>query len=210
MNVYFVRHGESEANAARVTQPPDSLLSEVGRRQAELVAKRFLHMPVDRIVASPFERAKETAEIIQKGIPHVPLSYSELFIEQRRPSSIIGKSYDDQDVQKTIELWKKYADDPDWKYEDEENFTDLKVRAEQALYELTTLKYDHVLVVTHGNFLRVLFSSILFGPALTVRELAAVRRTLFPSNTGVTLCQYHFEKKEWSVVTWNDLAHLAE
>lgn len=210
MNVYFVRHGESDFNAKRAAQPPTSKLTELGQAQAHTIAERFVHMPVDCIVSSPFERAHHTATIIQEKISHVPLVLSDFFTEQKRPTSIIGKSYDDEILKKTYEAWREHAHEPEWHYEDEENFHDLKTRAEQALQYLTSLGHEHVAVVTHGNFLKFLFATILFGEELTVKEYAAITRALFPSNTGLTVCHYHKEGKRWQVITWNDLAHLAE
>ncbi len=39
--VYFVRHGQSLGNAAAIFQPPESPLSETGRRQAACIAARI-------------------------------------------------------------------------------------------------------------------------------------------------------------------------
>ena len=51
---YFVRHGESEANAARrFAGQSDSRLTERGRRQAEVVASALDHVAFDKIVATP-------------------------------------------------------------------------------------------------------------------------------------------------------------
>ena len=71
--IYVMRHCESEANrrdilAARQDYP----LSEGGHAHAELVAERFLReRSIDRIVASPLARARQTAEPFgrRSGIP---------------------------------------------------------------------------------------------------------------------------------------------
>ena len=66
---YFVRHGESEGNAARIfTGQTDSPLTERGRRQAEAVATELARVKVDRIVSSDLSRTRDTAEAIAK--PH--------------------------------------------------------------------------------------------------------------------------------------------
>src|SRR5512140_1208862 len=62
----LVRHGESEGNRDRTfTQSSDVPITAVGREQARatgaLIAKHF--RPA-RIVASPYARARQTAEII--------------------------------------------------------------------------------------------------------------------------------------------------
>jgi broad specificity phosphatase PhoE len=64
---YFVRHGESEANAARrFAGQSDSPLTERGRRQAEAIAEELADVKFDRIVSSDLSRTRETAEAIAK------------------------------------------------------------------------------------------------------------------------------------------------
>ena len=68
--IYFVRHGETVLNAQNIRQGADGSLTEFGRTQALETAKRF---PKHRgspqvIIASPFERTRETAEIIAKEL----------------------------------------------------------------------------------------------------------------------------------------------
>jgi len=65
-HLILVRHGESEGNRDRTfTQSPAVPLTPLGREQAGqaavLIAKQFVPR---RVVASPFARARETAEIV--------------------------------------------------------------------------------------------------------------------------------------------------
>jgi broad specificity phosphatase PhoE len=69
---YFVRHGESEANAAhRFAGQSDSPLTERGLQQAEAVAETLAAVRFDRIVTSDLSRTRDTAEVIarRQGIP---------------------------------------------------------------------------------------------------------------------------------------------
>src|ERR671931_644941 len=64
---YFVRHGESEANAAgRFSGRLDSPLTDRGRRQAEAVADALADVRFDRIVATPLSRSLDTALVIAR------------------------------------------------------------------------------------------------------------------------------------------------
>ena len=62
----LVRHGESEGNRDRTfTQHTDVPLTALGREQARAAAERIAkHYAPAGIVASPFARARQTAEII--------------------------------------------------------------------------------------------------------------------------------------------------
>jgi broad specificity phosphatase PhoE len=69
---YFVRHGESEGNAARIfTGQSDSPLTSRGRKQAAAVADELAKVKFDRIVSSDLSRSRDTAQVIAKrrGIP---------------------------------------------------------------------------------------------------------------------------------------------
>ena len=65
MEVYLIRHGESEANAGGYHSgwAPVSL-TEKGRSQARETAALIENVPFDRIIASDLRRAQETAHII--------------------------------------------------------------------------------------------------------------------------------------------------
>jgi 2,3-bisphosphoglycerate-dependent phosphoglycerate mutase len=66
--LYFIRHGESQANLDRVfagihRRAP---LTPLGQEQARVAGRAVLeaNMKIDQIVSSPLERARETAEIV--------------------------------------------------------------------------------------------------------------------------------------------------
>jgi len=67
--MYLVRHGQSFFNAAfnltRIDPGiPDPALTDLGRRQAEDVAETLAGSGIERLLASPYTRALETASII--------------------------------------------------------------------------------------------------------------------------------------------------
>lgn len=67
--VHCVRHGESEANVGASSRDPASIpLTETGRQQAEAIAARIDRAP-DRLVCSPFLRARQTAAPTQARFP---------------------------------------------------------------------------------------------------------------------------------------------
>lgn len=65
MTLLLVRHGESEGNRDRVVQGwHDSPLTELGRRQADLAARRLAGDGIAAIHSSPLRRARETADAV--------------------------------------------------------------------------------------------------------------------------------------------------
>jgi probable phosphoglycerate mutase len=71
VRVWLIRHGQSESNAGLPTNGPAvTPLTAIGREQAERVAGAFTEPPA-LIVASPFIRARQTAEPTRRCFPAV-------------------------------------------------------------------------------------------------------------------------------------------
>ena len=74
MKLYFVRHGESEANTRQIISNRESTfhLTALGEEQARTLAKKLRDVPFSSIFCSPVLRARETAQILSGsfGIPH--------------------------------------------------------------------------------------------------------------------------------------------
>src|SRR5690348_6784278 len=71
MRLYFVRHGESEANIANQFSNKNfenCPLTPNGREQAQQLAEKLKDIKLAEIYASPLLRARQTAEIL--GTPH--------------------------------------------------------------------------------------------------------------------------------------------
>lgn len=150
--LYFVRHAESEGNVGILRQGHSTPLTERGNEQAFLVAERFKNIEIDRIISSPQIRAKSTAEAIQK-VTNKPLDFSDLLIERKRPSIFEGKPKDIPEAVTADKEMKERFHETDWRYSDEENFSDLKKRALKFLEYVDTLPEENILLVTHGVFL---------------------------------------------------------
>ncbi len=205
MKVYFVRHGQTEFNANDQYQPLDSSLSAKGRQQAQFVAKRLTDIQIDIILSSNLRRAVQTAEIINEELQKEHIQLQELR-EAKRPSTFIGKNKTDHFVIDVLSHIEDRAEDPLWHYSDEENFSEVKSRAIGALHMIADRNESHVLVVTHGEFLRFILGILLIGESLTFPEYRHIQNVLKTTNTGITVC--HYEKNEWKLLTWNDHAHL--
>lgn len=205
MHIYFVRHGETDFNAQQLHQHQEVALSERGLLQAKSIAKRICQYPIERIIASPFLRTKQTAEVIQKET-NLPLEYNQVFTELRSPSEVHGKHHSDPIVQQFREMRSQHVGDPSWHYSDEENFYDMAARAKQALTFLTQQPEKHILVVTHGGIMRMMLSVMLMGDTLTQPMSLQIASFLYLTNTAMAECGWDGEK--WHLDTWNDRAHL--
>lgn len=65
VKLYVIRHGETDWNCRRKLQgESDILLNENGRRLAEITRENMGTIPFDLVITSPYQRARETAQII--------------------------------------------------------------------------------------------------------------------------------------------------
>jgi len=207
MNVFFVRHGESEANAQDVFSSPDTSLTEKGKEQAEAISVQCHGMPVDVILTSEYKRTMQTAEIINEKVDKEIVLFRELH-EERFPSDIIGVKHDDLQAVQVIKEMRDHADDPLWHYGDEENFHELRDRVVKGLDKLIDRPEKNILVVTHSNTMRMIMAIILRGPNVEPSFYDSIYKTLTTQNTGITYAKHNGEI--WELVTWNNFTHLTE
>ncbi len=208
--VYFVRHGQSADNVAPVFQSPNSPLNEEGRKQAENIADRVSRLEFEALIASPFQRAKETAEAIEKATGK-KAEFSELFVERVKPTSIYGKPYTDEKANAAWMEWEKSLYTPGMRVEDGENFDDLIARADRALAFFDSRTERTFVVVTHGYILRTIVARVLLGAALSADAFKNFQRSVSMENTGLTVLRYHGsfrEEPHWRLWVYNDHAHL--
>lgn len=148
--VYFVRHGESQANADKIYAGQlDSPLTDTGREQAKQAAQNFIGKNFDHILVSPLSRAKETCEIIIKeaGLSSTADIWDAL--AENNIGSASGKPYDGE---KTLLDAGLEAGDGD-------SLRTLEARAHDLVARLKELSgKGDILVVGHGNFTRIVMA----------------------------------------------------
>ena len=208
MKLYLVRHGESKANFKKVHQSALEPLSEIGKKQALFVAERFRNLPVDLVLTSPYTRARQTAEEI-KTVVTAPVEVTDLLRETRKPSAFVGKKLNDPSLSQAKTIMKQNSADIGFRYADEDTFVEIRERANQLLKFVLTKEKNYIILVTHGDFLRMVLSVMMFGNAVTPKEHQNVFSFYQTNNTGITICEYT-KDKNWRLLTFNDHSHLEE
>jgi broad specificity phosphatase PhoE len=97
----------------------------------------------------------------------------------------------------------------DLRYSDEENFVDLKARAKKLLKYIAKRDEKRIIMVTHGIFLKMVVSYMLYGESLTASDYNNLSYFNPVDNASMTICSYKhhwFSKDEWNIIVWNDLA----
>ena len=159
------------------------------------------------IISSPFERARETAEIIGKELS-LKVKFSDLLKERKNPTEIIGHSGSEMEVKKIIDRIDKSYHADDLRVSDEENFVDLKNRARKLLSYISRRNARRIIMVTHGIFLKMVISYMLYGESLTATQYNNLSYFNPVDNASMAICSYKhhwFKKNEWKLLVWNDL-----
>jgi broad specificity phosphatase PhoE len=152
---FFVRHGESEANAAhRFSGRQDSPLTARGRQQAEIVANALEAVPFDRIVATPLARSLDTALVIGR--------------RRRMPVDVMGDLIEIDVGDRAGATFDEVRGLPDWKddgFVAWPNGEKLEGVVERGLRALRRIHRESeggtVLVIGHGGVTRILVSHFL-------------------------------------------------
>ena len=198
---YFLRHGETEWNAGgRWCGRTDVPLSDVGRRQAESLARRMKTISVEALYSSPLVRALETARMVGQAIGLEP------WVDQRLVELNYGawEGRPFEEVKRTMPaVYQAWDADPAHVAPPEgETGLQLIERVTPFLAELAQ-KYQHgnVVVVCHRTVCRLLACHIMGVPLSEYRHRVAME------NGALNI----FETREgkWHVVNLNDTSHLA-
>lgn len=67
MRIWILRHGQAEPMAA---SDPQRALTERGRAEVRAMLPLFDDTPLDVILASPYRRAQQTAELVSRALAH--------------------------------------------------------------------------------------------------------------------------------------------
>ena len=162
--VYIVRHGETEWNAqGRIQGHTDVPLSEQGRRQAQLVARRLRGVTFDAAFASDLSRTRETAETILEGTG-VALNTTPQLREYHK-GVFEGLTVHEYARQYPGQYQASLVNDLDFAPTGGESIRETQTRMGTFVDEMMKRHLtDTVLVVGHGGSLRSLIVKLLALP----------------------------------------------
>jgi broad specificity phosphatase PhoE len=165
MNLYFVRHGESEANTRHVISNRESLfgLTGLGRQQANTLAEGLKDIPISAVFSSPVLRARQTADILSKSLRR-PYQVTEALREY--DCGVLEEQSDDaswglhRQIYEDWTVHHNYQRQPDGG----ECFLDIRNRFLPFIKELTedsSHTNQHILLVGHGGLFQLMLPLVL-------------------------------------------------
>ena len=144
MNIFVVRHGQTEWNVLKKMQgSADIELNEKGLSQANDTAEMLKNSTFDVIFCSPLKRAKQTAEIINND-RKLNIVFDDR-LRERNYGEFEGTSKSSFNYN---EFW---AYEKNMNYEKAENVQDFFKRIYIFLDEISSKEYNNVLIVCHAG-----------------------------------------------------------
>lgn len=204
LQVYLVRHGETQWNAERRIQgQSDSPLTEKGVQQAWQVAERARTLGITHVITSDLGRTQQTARIIADAcgcdvMLEPRLRELDMGVLEKRPIDTLTE---------TEEGWRRTLVNgtEDGRIPEGESMQELSVRMHAALAECLKLPAgSRPLLVSHGIALGCLVSTILGLPAWAERRLRL-------RNCSISRVDYQeslWLAPGWVVETAGDISHL--
>jgi broad specificity phosphatase PhoE len=211
MQVHFVRHGESGSNAApggmALPAARGDRLTELGREQAATVARYLGGVGATRVLTSPLQRARETAEILGERLG-LPVEELDELRELRESEGYEELSLEDQRLRRWSVWMAAHGDDPDYSYRGGESFNEIRGRVLRAQERLLDLGDESVLAVSHGIYLRFFLMDVLFADDFRPSQVQRLWQ-LESVNCGICGFEYrerdlaaNYELEPWSCLSW--------
>lgn len=156
MEIYLVRHGQSEANKNDFYATKDTPLSDEGKIQAQLISQRLENIEFDKKISSPYLRAIQTMEFIS----------NEYAIDERVKEQIIGfegLKYSNI-LSDRKEDYESFLSAPlNYKIQNCESRMDVYNRAVEFLKDLD-FSLNRILIVSHENFISSVLGYVFNDP----------------------------------------------
>ena len=162
MNIYLLRHGETDWNKeGRIQGHTDIPLNRKGRMQIAQTAKGLAGIcpNIDLMICSPLVRARESAEIAAENL-HYPID--RIIVEPM----LIERCFGEAEGLTAEEREEKY---PNYQYSDTgyripgiEEYDDLMKRADSVFQKIVSTYQDkeNILAVSHGAILAAIITAV--------------------------------------------------
>ncbi|MBQ3079189.1 MAG: histidine phosphatase family protein [Clostridia bacterium] len=192
MELYLIRHGESEANANGTHSGWSPVnLTEKGRNQAAQARKHIEGIHFDRLFVSDILRTQQTADIIFPGVRRTFLPVA------REINNTVMHGYNKEQMQaKYGDIYLECRRNFDYSPMgiDCESKAHLSGRAEELLDFATQMdENSRICVVTHAGFIMAVAGLVL--------GIDAHSQALLCNNASVSV--FAFKYGMWRLKTWN-------
>lgn len=196
-NLYLIRHARQSSSLCNVNVD----LSEIGKKQADLLGKRMAGYEIDALYSSDLIRAVETADIMNQ---YLKLNHQiREGIREIDFGDLEGNSEDYNN-----EHFKEFKAErarliSDLSFPGGECGQEVYDRAIKVIDEIKNSSANNIAIVTHGGTIRSLLAGIL--------GLDQSKKLLFAlslENCSITQFNYNIKENRFYLERFNDYSHL--
>lgn len=201
MELYIIRHGETDFNKQGIVQGRgvNSDLNEMGLHQAKQFYKAYHHVEFDKIITSTLKRTHQTVEsFINKGIPweqHPGFDELDWGINEGREATREMK-------EEFYQLTKNWMDGKlELKFPGGESPIEVNLRQKVVIQNLIkeSDQLNKVLICMHGRALRLLLCELLQQPLSNMDN--------FP-HSNVSLYRLMYKDGIFEMLDFNNTDHF--
>jgi probable phosphoglycerate mutase len=197
--IYLIRHGETEWNAlGKMQGQKDPLLNAVGRKQAQILAKRLANTKFAAIYSSDLKRAHETATTVA-ALHNLPVTADKRMRE--RCFGIFEGYTKSELIEKHPDTFHALMEGKDGVViPGGETEPEILNRAIEFLTEIAQRHVgEKILVISHGGIIKR-FTKYVLGIANSTGRLSPI------INTAINI--FHYTDGQWTLRTFGDTAHI--
>src|SRR5699024_523081 len=161
MELYLVRHGESVGNITPGQDMPDCPLTDLGEKQADLVAEELIDAGITHVISSPLIRTLQTAQPFARAV-NKPISVMKDAFEVRHLDSCKGARLSDLINQFPEAQFPDDFEHNGWHYAGNENLSMATQRATNIVKQLKQYDADaKIAMFTHALLNQYLIRELL-------------------------------------------------
>jgi probable phosphoglycerate mutase len=163
--LYLFRHGETDYNREQRFQGHlDVPLNDEGRRQASTLIHPLGRIGIECILSSDLSRARETADIVAKGLS-IPV-FETFGLREAHLGNAQGLTVEEIEARfgrELVEKWRSpYLSDADVSYPGGETGREVLDRVLQSVERFVQgTNHQHIGIATHGGVIRRVVRSLL-------------------------------------------------
>ncbi|MFH0808417.1 MAG: histidine phosphatase family protein [archaeon] len=194
MRLIITRHGETEENRAGIIQGHlPGVLSDLGKEQAQRLAKKLKDEKIDLIISSDLARAADTAKEVAR------FHDCEILFDERLRERYLG-SFQGKRKKEDLRIGKDKLIADVIKGDDVETNEEILARAKDFLNYILTLDFENILLVGHSGICKNILRHAMNCEHKDIPNL---------ENTSISIFEID-EDKNFNEILLNCVRHLDE
>ena len=204
MEVLFIRHGQTAANAAHRHQRPEEPLSAVGIGEIQSLIPQIEQWQPTHILASPLARASYSARLISKALS-IPVVKKEELRELRRPLYVYDRKHYSLITLLYVVRWYFTAYLHQSDVRQGESYQSFRKRIERVRSMLEQYPADaRIVVVSHSVFINFFIFHVCNMDRLSLWQAIPRFFSVLRYKNG-RMTQLHFTERRPGLCAWSKL-----